>query len=390
MLERFRPGMIFSEEITLSPALVDNFAQFSGDHNPVHVQVEAAREYGFARPFAHGAIQSAVVSKLIGMKVPGPGAVWMSQSMEWLKPVFVGDHVRVEVEVESVSPGAEVLTLVLRTKNQQGDLVMQGQAKVKLASKLAEQTSGPATEPRVALVTGGSRGIGAAVARALGAAGWKVAIAYHSNRGAADDVVRSIVTAGSIAESFAGDLVKEGSGGGLVQQVEHGFGRLDAVVHCATQPLNPKALNELSTADLRSFQRIHVESAWELVQAALPGMTERRFGRLIFLGTSALFGAPPAKMSAYVAAKQSLWGLVRSLALELGPQQITANMVSPGLTVTDLTADVPVRIKETEARRVPLRRLALPEDVANAIAFLASESGGYISGVNLPLTGGPV
>lgn len=390
MVERFRPGMIFSEEITLSPALVDSFAQFSGDHNPVHLQAASAQEYGFARPFAHGAIQSAVVSKLIGMKVPGPGAVWMSQSMEWLKPVFVGDHVCVEVEVEAVSAGAEVLTLALRTKNDQGDLVMQGQAKVKLASKLAESTAGTSVEPRVALVTGASRGIGAAVARALGAAGWHVAVAYRSGRGAAEEVVRSIVSGGSSAQAFATDLGQEDSGAALVQQVLNAYGRLDAVVHCATQPLNSKALNEMAAADLRGFQRIHVEAAWEMVQAALPGMTERRFGRLIFLGTSALFGAPPPKMAAYVAAKQSLWGLVRSLALELGPQQITANMVSPGMTVTELTADVPARIKEAEARKVPLRRLALPEDVANTIAFLASDSGGYLSGVNLPLTGGPV
>ncbi len=390
MIERFRPGMIFAEEVTLSPALVDGFAQFSGDHNPVHLQAATAREYGFARPFAHGAIQSAIVSKLIGMKVPGPGAVWMSQSMEWLKPVFVGDTVRVEVEVESASPGAEVLTLALRTRNPQGDIVMQGQAKVKLAAKLAEQTSRPASEPRVALVTGGSRGIGAAVARALAGAGWQIAIACKANRSAADEVAQSLVTAGTAAQVFRVDLEAEGSGARLVQDVQQAFGRLDAIVHCATQPLHPATLAELTAADLRSFQRLHVESAWEMVQAALPGMTERRFGRLLFLGTSALFGAPPPKMTAYVAAKQSLWGLVRSLALELGPQQITANMVSPGMTVTELTADIPVRLKEAEARRVPLRRLALPEDVAQTIAFLASEAGGYLSGVNLPLTGGPV
>lgn len=390
MVERFRPGMIFSEEVTLSPSLVEGFAQFSGDHNPVHVQADAARAYGFARPFAHGAIQSAIVSRLIGMKVPGPGAVWMSQSMEWLKPVYVGDTVAVEVEVENASPGAEVLTLALRTKNQQGDVVMQGQAKVKLASKLAEDTSAPATEPRVALVSGGSRGIGAAVARALGAAGWHVAITCKANRSAANEVVQSIVAGGSAAQAFVADLEVAGSGTTLVQEVQQAFGRIDAMVHCATQPLNSKALTEMTTADLRGFHRIHVESAWEMVQAVLPGMTERRFGRLVFLGTSALFGAPPPKMTAYIAAKQSLWGMVRSLALELGPQQITANMVSPGMTVTELTADIPVRLKEAEARKVPLRRLALPEDVANTIAFLASDSGGYISGVNLPLTGGPV
>lgn len=382
--------MVFSEEVTLSPALVESFAQFSGDHNPLHLQAEAAREYGFARPFAHGAIQSAIVSKLIGMKVPGPGAVWMSQSMEWLKPLYVGDTVRVEVEIENVSPGAEVLSLALRAANQQGEQVMQGNARVKLASKLAEQPDSETKEPRVALVTGGSRGIGAETALALGAAGWQVALTYHSNRHAADGVVQRITTGGSPAQAFAADLEAEGSGTSLVQEVAAAFGRVDAVVHCATHPVTPVALAELGAAEMRRYHRIHVEAAWELVQAALPGMQERRFGRLIFLGTTYLFGTPPVKLAPYVAAKQGLWGLVRCLSLELGPHQITANMLSPGMTVTDLTSDIPVRMKEAEARRVPLRRLAVPQDVAGAVAFLASDAGGYISGVNLPLTGGPV
>ena len=390
MMNRFRAGMVFSEEVTLSPALVESFAQFSGDHNPLHLQAEAAKEYGFARPFAHGAIQSAIVSKLIGMKVPGPGAVWMSQSMEWLKPLYVGDTVRVEVEIESISPGAEVLSLVLRAANQQGEQVMQGNAKVKLASKLAEQPQTETKEPRVALVTGGSRGIGAETAHALGMAGWQVAVACHSNRHAAEEVVQRIAGSGAAAQAFTADLQAEGSGTALVRDVEAAFGRLDAIVHCATHPVTPVALAELSSAGLRKYHRIHVEAAWELVQAALPGMQERRFGRLIFLGTTYLFGAPPARLAAYVAAKQGLWGLVRCLALELGPQQITVNMLSPGMTVTDLTSDIPVRMKEAEARRVPLRRLAMPQDVAGAVAFLAGDEGGYISGVNLPLTGGPV
>lgn len=388
-MDRFRPGMIFTEEVTLSAALVEKFAEFSGDRNPVHLQAEAARDFGFARPFAHGAILSAIVSKLIGMKVPGPGAVWMSQSMEWAKPLFVGETVRVEAEIESASSGAEVLTLKLRAMNAAGEQVMQGSAKVKVAPKVAERVE-PAKEQRVALVTGGSRGIGAAIARALGVAGYQVALTYHANRAAADAVTGEILAGGSAAEAFLCDLSAPGSGTALVAKAIAHFGRVDAIVHAATQSLPAATVLETTAEDVRRFSRIHVEAALELTQAAAADMASRKFGRVIFLGTSALFGPPPPKMAAYVTAKQALWGLARCLAAELGPQQITVNMISPGMTVTDLTADVPARIKETEARRTALRRLAVPEDIARMAVFLATEAGGYVTGQNLPVTGGGV
>ncbi|MDB6075334.1 MAG: MaoC domain protein dehydratase, partial [Verrucomicrobiaceae bacterium] len=240
MIDRFRPGMVFSEEVTLSPALVESFAQFSGDRNPLHLQADSAREYGFARPVAHGAIQSAIVSRLIGMKVPGPGAVWMSQSMEWMRPAFVGDTIRVEAEIESVSAGAETLSLILRATNQQNEELMKGTAKVKVATKLAEDTSGAnPKEPRVALVTGGSRGIGAAIAKALAAAGMEVAVACKSNRTAAALVVQQIISAGGRAQCYVSGLEETGSAAALVQQVQADFGRLDVIVHAATQPVLP-------------------------------------------------------------------------------------------------------------------------------------------------------
>lgn len=391
MIDRFRPGMVFSEEVTLSSALVESFAQFSGDRNPLHLQAESAREYGFARPVAHGAIQSAIVSRLIGMKVPGPGAVWMNQSMEWMRPAFVGDTIKVEAEIESVSPGAETLSLLLRATNQNNEELMKGTAKVKVATKLAQDTAGEKPkEPRVALVTGGSRGIGAAIVQALAAAGFEVAVACKSNRDAAMQIVNEILTHGGRAQCYVTSLEIDGSAEALVKRVESDFGRLDVIVHAATQPILPISATETKASDLQAYQRLHVEVPLELAQAAASGMTERRFGRLIFLGTSYLFGAPPAKMLAYVSAKQGLVGLMRCLALELGPQQITVNMLSPGMTITDLTADIPQRLKEAEARRVPVRRLAVPEDIAQAAVFLASDSAGYINGQNLPLTGGPV
>jgi len=391
MSTKFQPGMIFHEEVMLSPELVGAFADFSGDRNPLHLKPDAALAYGYAHPVAHGAIQSAIVSKLIGMRVPGAGAVWMSQSMEWLRPAFVGETIRVEVEVEGISAGAEVMSLRLQACNSKGEKLMEGAAKVKLAPMIAGGSDVPnEREARVALVTGGSRGIGAAAARALARAGCRVVIAYHSDQARARALVQELDQFGIGASCLATELMEEQSGSKLVHHVEEQHGRLDIILHSATQSLPGNTILETSSEDLSRCLRMQVGASLELAQAAAPGMAERGFGRMIFLGTSALFGHPPQKLGAYVTAKQALWGLVRCLAVELGPKQITVNLVSPGMTVTDLTAGIPLRLKEVEARKVPLRRLAVPDDTAGMMAFLASDDAAYITGQNLPLTGGPV
>jgi 3-oxoacyl-[acyl-carrier protein] reductase len=391
MTPHFKPGMVFHEDVLLSPELVEAFAVFSGDRNPLHLETDAALTYGFARPVAHGAIQSAVVSKLIGMQVPGPGAVWMNQSMEWLRPAFVGESLRVEAEIESVSSGAEVMSLLLRASNDKGEKVMQGSARVKMAAQI---TAGHAPvvsqETRVALVTGASRGIGAAIAKALADSGCRVVLAYRSDHTQAGQVRAEIEAAGMEAICEQADLMLEGSGESLVKNIEKRWGRVDVLVHAATQSLPSGSVMETPVQDLRSCMRMHVEAALEMSRAAVPGMVERGFGRILFIGTSFLFGAPPAKMCAYVTAKQALWGMTRCMAAELGPQQITVNMISPGMTITELTANVPQRIKEIEARKVPLRRLAVPDDTGRLATFLASEKSAYLTGQNIPLTGGPV
>jgi NAD(P)-dependent dehydrogenase (short-subunit alcohol dehydrogenase family) len=189
---------------------------------------------------------------------------------------------------------------------------------------------------------------------------------------------------------FAADIANPEAAATLARAVEERFGRLDVVVHGATPPVLACATDSLTYARLEPFLQTYVGGALSLVGAAAPGMRGRGFGRFVFLGTSYLFGSPPLHMAAYLTAKHALWGLVRSLAVELGPHGITTNMVSPALTVTDLTADVPLRIKEVAARTNPLRRLPLGEDTAELVSFLARPEAGYLNGVNLPLAGGPV
>lgn len=389
MIGRFHVGRSAVARVVITSAVAEGFAALSGDSNPIHLDPEQARAFGHPQPVAHGAFLLAVVSRLIGTELPGPGAVWMGHSVEWHHPVYVGDEVVVEVTVSRVAAGEEVLVLELKASTAQGRTVMTGQAKVKVGERVGGK-EGPSETARVALVTGGSRGLGAAVVRRLVRGGCDVAVNFKSDAHATEALVRECSGGGSTVMPFAADVADPEAAIALARAVEQRFGRLDVVVHGATPPLLDAAADALTYAQVEPFLKTYLGGALSLVGAATPGMRERGFGRFVFLGTSYLFGSPPRRMAAYLSAKHALWGLVRSLAVELGPYGITSNMISPGLTVTDLTAHVPLRFKEVEARTNPMRRLSTSEDTAELVYFLAQAEAGYLNGLNLPLTGAPV
>jgi 3-oxoacyl-[acyl-carrier protein] reductase len=359
----------------------------SGDHNPIHLDGSEAQSYGYGRRVAHGVVSLMLLSRLIGMRLPGPGALWMKQQVDWHKPVFVGDELMMTAVVRRVSAGAGTLDLEVRATNQKGDIVMTGEATVKVSTKLASRQPQSADD-RVALVVGGSRGIGAATARRLAGNGMTVAVNHRDSSRAAAEVVAEIEKAEGHARAFHGDVSTAGAA--LVEEVTAAFGRLDVIVHCATPPLRTIEVSKLDYRDIEAYLRTYLEGTLGTMRAAIPGMKQTGFGRLVVLGTSAMLSAaPPEGWTAYLTAKHALFGMVRSLACELGPLGITCNMVSPGLTVTELTESISQRAKEVEARRSPMRRLATPEDTAEVIAFLAGPAAGYLNGLNIPVTGGP-
>lgn len=380
----FQVGQTYSTTLHVNRAMVEKFADFSGDINPIHVELKTARAYGHPKPVAHGAILVAVLSRLIGMEIPGPGAVWLSQDIQWLKPIYVDDHVTVILEVINYSKGAALLTLEASGFNQNNERVMKGVATVKVGKPLVGEEK-TMQKCGLALVTGGSRGIGSTLCSHLAEKGYDIALLFKNNVTGAEQTALEVEALGRECQLIQADLSQPlESFSEEIQEV----GRVDAFIHCASPAISPVPVTDDGRAQARVHWRVTCEAAMEIVGLIAPGMIERSFGRLIFMGTSGLKDGPQAGWAPYLMAKHSLWGYVRSLAAELGPKGITANMISPSLIVTDLTADIPHRAKEVEARKNPMRRLAVPEDVAETAGFICQPQASFVNGQNIYLTGG--
>lgn len=243
------------------------------------------------------------------------------------------------------------------------------------------------TEARVALVTGASRGLGAAIARRLAADGWAVAVNFRSGAELAGRVVGDIRSAGGIAESFAADVTDEAAVADLVEGIGRQLGPVTALVANATGPQPSVAVEELTWQAHLDQLVFFVKSPTLLLQAVLPGMKARRFGRVIQIGSDMFERALPG-MSAYVAAKGAQLGLTRSWARELGPSGITVNLVAPGWIPVERHAGTPSEDLRRYLGDVPVGRLGVPDDVAAIVSFLASDAAGFVTGQRITVNGG--
>lgn len=372
---------------TIGTKEVEAFAALSGDFNPLHTNAAFARRTAFQKPVAHGMLVASYVSTLVGMHLPGPGALWTHQNFRWPAAVFAGDTIEVTLRVTRKSPGTSTLAIEVTAVNQNGKTVMEGEGGVMLLDRSERPADRPLSE-RIALVTGASRGIGAAIARALGEAGASVAVNYRDSADAAADVCRAVEQAGGRALPVQADITDPAAFAGALEQVRRAFGPVDVLVNNACIAAVPRPFLETDWSDVEALLAVQVRAAWQCCQAVLPGMLERKSGRIVNIGSVLTHNVPPAQWTAFVMAKAALKSLTRSLAVEFGPHGILVNMVSPGMTGTESIAAVPERLRKVQAMQTPLRRLGAPEDVARAVAFLCSEGGAYVTGADIPVCGG--
>ena len=243
---------------------------------------------------------------------------------------------------------------------------------------------------RVALITGASRGIGAATALLLAKQGYRVVVNYRASASEAEEVVAAIAAADGEAVAIKADVAVPGDVTAMVEEINKRWGGTDVLVHNAMTPFVITSFAKLTWQQLGSKLDSELRAAFLMTKAVVPGMVSRKYGRLIYLSANPS-RHPREGMITMGTAKAALNQFVCYVALELAPHGITANLVAPstveGHKATELvTAE---RMHELAAA-IPMGRLVRPDEVAETVAFLASEESGFTTGHYLPVNGGLV
>lgn len=243
-------------------------------------------------------------------------------------------------------------------------------------------------EGKVAIVTGASRGIGAATAVALGKAGANVVVNYINSAEAAKSVVEQIQVFGQKAIAVQADVRSPEDIKKMIDAAVEEFGRIDILVNNANIMFAVKPFTQFTWDEFSQKLNEEVSSAFHLCQGVIPYMEQQGGGRIVLISSSLSRRPVPGGFVAHGTAKAAINSFAKYLAQELGPKQISTNVVAPGMVMTDATKYQPAEFLQMMENMTPLGRIADPSDVAGAVLYLCSEWGSFVNGAYIPVNGG--
>jgi 3-oxoacyl-[acyl-carrier protein] reductase len=370
---------------------VRKFVEITGDDNPLHVDRKYAEATSFRDIVVHGMLGASFISTVIGTKLPGHGALWVSQSMDFLLPVRLDDELAIRCTVIRKHERERLLELETVIENQNGQMVLNGVGKVKVLGERKEPTVAALIDrSRVAIVTGGAGGIGQAICLRLAKDGFDVVLAYKNSGAQAARIVEEINAGKTNAIAVRADVGTAEGVAAICTAATRSFGAVGVIVNAASPRINPKAFAATEWSDVQQHLDVQLMGAFLLAKKCLPEMMARKWGRIISITSQAIEGSPSVGWTSYALAKSGLSTLSRYLAAEFGPSGITVNCISPSLTETALIGDISAKAQLLVARQTPLRRLAVPVDIASSVSYLASDDAAFVTGHTLRVNGGQV
>ena len=367
---------------------IEKFVDLTGDDNKLHVDKEYASTTSFKKPVAHGMLGASFISTIIGTKLPGDGALWFSQNLEFLQPVRVGDELRITAKVIKKIDRTKTIEIQTDIYNQHKQKVTTGISKVKLVEvNIPKGKVKKDTPKNTALIIGGTGGIGSATCIQLAKDGFEMAIHYYKNKNKAENLKKQIEKLGRKAVTVSGDIISNEDIIKIKEKSMRGIGNISIIANCSTISVPNIKFADLEWEDMQAHFDINIRGSFNLLRAFVSDWEKEQFGKFISL-TTLYTEKPNAQLIPYITSKTALNGFVKALAFELAPKGIRINLVSPGMVDTQLIADVPEKVRLLSAAQTPLRILATPKDIAGAISFLASNKSNYLTGETIRVNGG--
>ena len=375
---------------TITNSDIQKFVELTGDDNRLHVDEEFANKTSFKKPVAHGMIGASFISTIIGTKIPGDGALWYSQNLEFLLPIRVGDKLTIIATVIKKIDRQNSIELQTDILNQHKQKVTTGVAKVKIIEDEPKEENRSVDNEKIVLIVGATGGIGSQTARTLAKEGYSLILHYFSNKTQAKILKKELekLTDKKIIIIKA-NILEETDISNMVSEIKRYFKNISAFVNASTLHFGNIKLENMVWSDISSQIDINIKSNFNIVQKIMPLMQENKYGKIVFMTTQATEQYNNEWLH-YITSKSALNGFAKALATELAPEGIRVNLVSAGMTNTNLISDIPEKLKLITAARTPLRRLAEPQDIANTISYLISEKSDFLTGETIRVNGGQV
>lgn len=376
---------------------INEFCELTGDDNPLHMDETYAAGTNFKERVVHGMLTASFISTMIGTRLPGKGSLWYEQHIKFIAPVRIGDEIRIWAKVLHKSESQRIIVLQTMIYNQCDKIVIEGEAKVKVPEKSKQESEksvnildNMSRSRGSIIISGASSGIGAATAINLAKKGYAIVINYRNNEKAAFDVVKKIESFGGRALPIKADITNREEVDLMLSATLSKYCIIDGIVNNASAPISYRSFEEISWDDFQLHLNVQIKGSFNLCKAVMPHFIENKKGSIVNISSIYADNVPPVKMMDYSLAKSALVSFTRSLAVEHGPLGIRVNCVSPGMTNTDMIADIPEKAKMIAKMTTPLRQLAQPEDIANTISFLISDDSKHITGETIRVCGGHV
>lgn len=376
---------------TITESDISKFVDLTGDDNKLHVNKDFASKTEFKNLVVHGMLSASFISTLIGTKLPGDGALWFSQTLDFLKPVRIGDTIEVLAEVISKNDKGNFIELKTDIYNQNKQLVTTGKSKIKIVGVNEDviDNSKIIKKRKLALIIGASGGVGKSTALKLANDGFDLILHYNSNKIVILEIATEIEKIGRNVIIIKADLLNTVEIENLINKLNRDHRDLMAFVNCSTVKIPNIKFKDLTWDEMQKNFEINIKTNFILLKEILNIFDKNNYGKVVLLSTlyTELY---PSDLLHYNTSKSALNGFAKSLAMEYAIKKININLISPGMMDTELISEIPLKIKLLTEAKTPLKRLCTTSDVANAISFLISNNSDFITGETIRINGGQI